>query len=208
MPPPATAENREKLKAWIEQHHSPFACNQSPYQLLLLMSDLPPLQLLANPRAKPVRVHQPVSILYHWGKQVKAEYPCAQNPECPPAPVHETLSAPVHKTLSALNLEDHMETAILGVEKDQLSKRFRAGLRTQPDQADTVTITTLLDVVNRGIPDSRDIGTENTREYSKVRTELHNTYPVMLNGKRVVLPPPSRLRVRKCCRLPTRAPQG
>ena len=103
------------------------------------MSDLPPLQLHASPRAKPVRVHQPVSILYHWGKQVKAEYPCAQNPECPPAPVHETLSAPVHKTLSALNLEDHMETAILGVEKDQLSKRFRAGLRTQPDQADTVT---------------------------------------------------------------------
>ena len=35
--------------------------------------------------------------------------------------------------------EDHMEIASMGVEEDRLSKVFMAGLRTQPDQADTVT---------------------------------------------------------------------
>jgi hypothetical protein len=41
---------------WIEEHYGSSAFN------LLLMTDLPPLQLHADPRATPVTVHQPVSI--------------------------------------------------------------------------------------------------------------------------------------------------
>ena len=49
---------------------------------------------------------------------------------------HLTLGCP---NAQLLNIEDYMETASLGVDEDHLSKMFMAGLRTQPDQADTVT---------------------------------------------------------------------
>ena len=73
FPLPATAENREKLKAWIEEHNGSSAFNQCQHQQLPLMTDLFPFQLHADPRAKPVVVHQPVSIPIHWVKQVNAE---------------------------------------------------------------------------------------------------------------------------------------
>ena len=73
LPLPATAENREKLKTWIEGHYGSSAFNQCQHQQLPLMTDLPPLQLNAEPRAKPVAVHQPVSIPIHWVEQDKAE---------------------------------------------------------------------------------------------------------------------------------------
>ena len=49
---------------------------------------------------------------------------------------HLTLGCP---NAQLLNIEDYMETASLGVDEDHLSKMFMAGLRTQSDQADTVT---------------------------------------------------------------------
>ena len=73
LPFPPTAKNREKLKAWIEEYYGSSAFNQCEHQQLPLMTDLPPLQLHADPKAKPVAVHQPVSIPIHWVEQVKAE---------------------------------------------------------------------------------------------------------------------------------------
>ena len=46
----------------------------------------------------------------------------------------------------------------------------------------------MLDIINRGIPNNRDIGPENLREYSRVRFELPTTDPVVLYGKRVIIP--------------------
>jgi hypothetical protein len=73
LPMPATPENREKLKSWIEDRYKASAFNQCCHQPLPLITDLPPLQLHADPKAKPVAVHTPVSIPIHWQVQVKEE---------------------------------------------------------------------------------------------------------------------------------------
>jgi hypothetical protein len=70
---PATPENRDNLKSWIEDHYKASAFNHCCHQPLPLITDLPPLQLHADPDAKPVAVHQPVSIPIHWQAQVKEE---------------------------------------------------------------------------------------------------------------------------------------
>ena len=73
LPMPATSTNRDKLKAWIEKNYEASAFNQCCHQPLPLITDLPPLQLHADPKAKPVAVHTPVSIPVHWQQQVKEE---------------------------------------------------------------------------------------------------------------------------------------
>ena len=73
LPMPATPENRDLLKSWIEDRYKASAFNQCCHQPLPLITDLPPLQLHADPKAKPVAVHQPVSIPVHWQAQVKEE---------------------------------------------------------------------------------------------------------------------------------------
>ena len=69
--------------------------------------------------------------------------------------------------------------------------------RLETHRAQDTAITTLLDVINRDIPDNRDIGLKNTREYSRVRTELHTTDPVVLNAKRAIIPTSLQAKGRK-----------
>jgi hypothetical protein len=54
--------------------------------------------------------------------------------------------------------------------------------------AQDTSIATLVDIIIKGIPDNRDIEPENTREYFRVRSELPTTDPVVLYGKRVIIP--------------------
>jgi hypothetical protein len=60
LPPSATIENGEKLKAWTEEHYSSPNFSQCQHQQHPLRTDLSFCQPQAGPRAKPVAVHQPV----------------------------------------------------------------------------------------------------------------------------------------------------
>ena len=73
LPFPATPDNREKLKSWIEEKYADSAFNQCCNQPLPIMTDSPPMKLFVTPGAKAVAVHTPVSIPLHWQEQVKAE---------------------------------------------------------------------------------------------------------------------------------------
>ena len=73
LPFPATAENREKLKAWILETYAASAFNQCEHQPLPLMKGSPPIKLHIDGEAKPVAIHKARPVPIHWRDQVKKE---------------------------------------------------------------------------------------------------------------------------------------
>ena len=48
---------------------------------------------------------------------------------------------------------------------------------------------TLVEMISKGMPDSKDVWPETAREYFRVRSELSTIGPVVLYGERVIIPP-------------------
>ncbi|GFR80773.1 enzymatic polyprotein, partial [Elysia marginata] len=71
LPFPATEENREKLQQYLVQYYKSSPFNTCDHQPLPLMEG-PPLELMVDPRAKPVAYHTPIPVPLHWQQEVKA----------------------------------------------------------------------------------------------------------------------------------------
>ena len=81
-----------------------------------------------------------------------------------------------------------MDNPIHTVHSMSQNKQVISWDRLETHSSQDNVITTLVDIINMGIPDNRDIGPENTREYLRFRSELSTIDPVMLYGKRVIMP--------------------
>ena len=65
-----------------------------------------------------------------------------------------------------------------------------------------------MNIINKAIPDNRESWLENTEEYFRVSSELSTIGPVVFYSEKMIIPTAPRLRLWKCCTLPTRTPQG
>ena len=60
--------------------------------------------------------------------------------------------------------------------------------RLENESARDSTITTLVDLINTGVPDSRDMWPDHTKEFFRVKDDLSTIGPVVLVGDRVTIP--------------------
>ena len=89
-------------------------------------------------------------------------------------------------SLTSLSLD--MENPVHTVHSMSKNKQVISLDRLESHSAQDTAIPTLVDIIIKGIHNNRDIEQENTREYFRVRSELPTVDPVVLYGKRVIIP--------------------
>ena len=89
-------------------------------------------------------------------------------------------------SLASLSLD--MENPFYTIHCMSQNRQVISWDRLETHSAQDTVITTLVDIINKGTPDSRDSWPETTKEYFRVRSELSTIGPVVLYGERVIIP--------------------
>ena len=89
---------------------------------------------------------------------------------------------------SHASLSLDMENPVHIVHSMSQNKQVIPWDRLEAHSSKDTVITTLVNDINRAIPDNRESWPENTREYFRSRSELSIIGPVVLYGERVIIP--------------------
>ena len=70
LPFECTQENVPKMKQWLVDRYASSTFNRCPHQKLPLM-DGPPIKIMVDPNATPVKVNTPATVPLHWQEEAE-----------------------------------------------------------------------------------------------------------------------------------------